>query len=159
MVSSCCQVLLLPEHYGGCAQGAFGCTGSLARRPTNLRTAATLKSFSSDSVAAQPTLRELNQCRRLLPIPPSTRCTSTTRPATGYSPITTCRRWNRTNVRSEESLTAAYELLESAAATAYESVENLSGANRKVVLGVVHLIELAKALVDSALNGRGVEHP
>jgi len=65
----------------------------------------------------------------------------------------------RTDVRAEESLTAAYELLESAAATAYESVENLSGANRKVVLGVVHLIELAKALVDSALNERAIEHP
>ncbi len=61
----------------------------------------------------------------------------------------------RTDVRSEESLSTAYELLEAAAATAYESVENLSGANRKVVLGVVHLIELAKALVESELN----KHP
>ncbi|WP_248746671.1 DUF3077 domain-containing protein [Pseudomonas sp. MWU12-2037] len=65
----------------------------------------------------------------------------------------------RADARSEESLTTAYELLESAAATAYESVENLNGANRKVVLGVVHLIELAKALVDSALDKRGVDHP
>ncbi|WP_397459536.1 hypothetical protein AB3464_10995 [Pseudomonas asplenii] len=55
-------------------------------------------------------------------------------------------------------MTCAYELLEATAATAYESVENLSGANRKAVLGVVHLVELAKALVDSALNERAPGH-
>ncbi len=64
----------------------------------------------------------------------------------------------RVDVRSEESLVTAYELLEAAAATAYEAVENLSGSNRKVVLGVVHLIEMARAFVDSALDERSIQN-
>jgi len=65
----------------------------------------------------------------------------------------------RVDVRSEESLVMAHELLEAAAATAYEAVENLSGSNRKVVLGVMHLIEMARRLVDSELNERVMVRP
>ncbi|MEF9673428.1 hypothetical protein QNM99_19425 [Pseudomonas sp. PCH446] len=37
-------------------------------------------------------------------------------------------------------------------ATAYENADNLTGANRKVAMGVVHLIELAQRQVDSVIE-------
>ncbi|HCS09414.1 MAG TPA: hypothetical protein DIW67_20135 [Pseudomonas sp.] len=42
----------MPEFYGGCAQGTFGCAGILTSRSTNLRTAATLRLVArvSDSI-------------------------------------------------------------------------------------------------------------
>ncbi|NWC00751.1 hypothetical protein HX882_33290 [Pseudomonas gingeri] len=52
----------------------------------------------------------------------------------------------------EEALVNASSILESAAATAYENADNLTGANRKVGMGVVHLIELALGLVDSVIE-------
>ncbi|MBV6748670.1 hypothetical protein KV580_00055 [Pseudomonas chlororaphis] len=54
----------------------------------------------------------------------------------------------------EEALVNAYSILQSAAATAYENADNQTGANRKVAMGVVHLIELAQLWVDSVLDKR-----
>jgi len=52
----------------------------------------------------------------------------------------------------EETLVNASSILDSAAATAYENADNLTGANRKVAMGVVHLIELAQRQVDSVIE-------
>jgi len=52
----------------------------------------------------------------------------------------------------EEALVNASSILDSAAATAYENADNLTGANRKVAMGVVHLIELAQRQVDSVIE-------
>jgi len=52
----------------------------------------------------------------------------------------------------EDALLHAYSLLQSAAATAYENADNQTGSNRKVAMGVVHLIELAQWWMDSVLD-------
>ncbi|MBV6754255.1 MULTISPECIES: hypothetical protein [Pseudomonas] len=52
----------------------------------------------------------------------------------------------------EEALVSASSILDSAAATAYENADNLTGANRKVAMGVVHLIELAQRQVNSVIE-------
>ncbi|MGA8135918.1 MAG: hypothetical protein WCA48_17485 [Pseudomonas gingeri] len=68
------------------------------------------------------------------------------------SSFTTTRRQVPTAQSREEALVNASSILESAAATAYENADNLTGANRKVGMGVVHLIELALGLVDSVIE-------
>ncbi|MGY2226020.1 DUF6124 family protein [Pseudomonas gingeri] len=52
----------------------------------------------------------------------------------------------------EDALVNAYSLLQSAAATAYENADNQTGANRKVAMGVVHLIEMAQLWIDAVLD-------
>ncbi|MGY2172706.1 DUF6124 family protein [Pseudomonas gingeri] len=52
----------------------------------------------------------------------------------------------------EDYLVSASSILESAAATAYEHADNLTGPNRKVAMGLVHLIELALRQVDSLIE-------
>ncbi|NWD68572.1 hypothetical protein HX870_13305 [Pseudomonas gingeri] len=52
----------------------------------------------------------------------------------------------------EDALVSASSILDSAAATAYENADNLTGANRKVAMGIVHLIELAQRQVDSVIE-------
>jgi len=52
----------------------------------------------------------------------------------------------------EDALTNVYSILQSAAATAYEHADNQTGSNRKVAMGVVHLIELAQRQVDSVIE-------
>jgi len=52
----------------------------------------------------------------------------------------------------EQTLVDACSILESAAAMAYDHADNLTGSNRKVAMGMVHLIELAQRRVDSALE-------
>jgi len=54
----------------------------------------------------------------------------------------------------EDALVNAYSILQSAAATAYENADNQTGTNRKVAMGVVHLIELAQLWMDSVLDKR-----
>ncbi|QXI26138.1 DUF6124 family protein [Pseudomonas vanderleydeniana] len=44
----------------------------------------------------------------------------------------------------EDTLLDLHSILQSAAATAYENADNQTGSNRKVAMGVVHLIELAQ---------------
>ncbi|UZE31599.1 DUF6124 family protein [Pseudomonas asplenii] len=61
------------------------------------------------------------------------------------------------SLNTEERLVAAYSVLQSAAATAYESADQLDGANRKLAMGAVHLIELAQAWVDLVLEEGPVE--
>ncbi len=52
----------------------------------------------------------------------------------------------------EDALVTVYSILQSAAATAYENADNQTGSNRKVAMGVVHLIEMAQMWVDSVLD-------
>ncbi len=52
----------------------------------------------------------------------------------------------------EEALIDVCDILESAAATAYESADQLDGSKRKLALGVVRLIELARKRVDDTLQ-------
>jgi len=59
----------------------------------------------------------------------------------------------------EETLVNVSSILESAAATAYENADNLTGANRKVAMGVVHLIELAQGKLDSMIDESPVVAP
>jgi len=56
----------------------------------------------------------------------------------------------------EDALVNVYSILQSAAATAYEHADNQTGSNRKVAMGVVHLIELAQLKMDSVLDGQAV---
>ncbi|WP_248745775.1 hypothetical protein [Pseudomonas sp. MWU12-2037] len=56
----------------------------------------------------------------------------------------------------EDALVNVYSILQSAAATAYEHADNQTGSNRKVAMGVVHLIELAQLRMDSVLDGQTV---
>ena len=62
----------------------------------------------------------------------------------------------RPNLSAEEALTTAYEVLEAAIATAYQSAEHQDGSNRQLALAVVHLAEMAHTLVASALDRRRV---
>jgi len=52
----------------------------------------------------------------------------------------------------EDALINAHSILQSASATAYENADNQTGENRKVAMGVVHLIELAQLWLNSALD-------
>ncbi|QXI26161.1 DUF6124 family protein [Pseudomonas vanderleydeniana] len=49
-----------------------------------------------------------------------------------------------TSPNPEDTLLDLHSILQSAAATAYENADNQTGPNRKVAMGVVHLIELAQ---------------
>ncbi|KPA98059.1 DUF6124 family protein [Pseudomonas asplenii] len=49
-----------------------------------------------------------------------------------------------TSLNHEDTLLDLHSILQSAAATAYENADNQTGPNRKVAMGVVHLIELAQ---------------
>ncbi|RON53763.1 DUF6124 family protein [Pseudomonas frederiksbergensis] len=57
------------------------------------------------------------------------------------------------NVSSEEELVHASDLLRCAAATAQESADNLQGVNRALAFSVVHMIDMAQAMVDRSLDG------
>ncbi|WP_218179260.1 DUF6124 family protein [Pseudomonas gingeri] len=52
----------------------------------------------------------------------------------------------------EDKLVTALSILQSAAATAYESADQLDGEKRKLAMGTVHLIELAQSWVDSVID-------
>ncbi|CAI8944397.1 DUF3077 domain-containing protein [Pseudomonas sp. IT-196MI5] len=57
------------------------------------------------------------------------------------------------NISGEEALVHALDLLRCAAATAYESANHLQGANRDLAFSTVHMIDMAKAMVDRSLEG------
>lgn len=57
------------------------------------------------------------------------------------------------NVSSEEALVRASDLLRCAAATAHESANNLHGTHRDLAFSTVHMIDMAKALLDRSLDG------
>lgn len=56
------------------------------------------------------------------------------------------------NVSREEALIHASDLLRCAAATAYESGNNIQGPNRHLAFSTVHMIDMARALVDRSLE-------
>ncbi|AZE95418.1 hypothetical protein C4J96_3308 [Pseudomonas orientalis] len=58
----------------------------------------------------------------------------------------------RPGLSTEAALSNASEMLESATVSAYDCAEQVDGASRKHVLAVVQMIEIAKLLVDDALN-------
>jgi hypothetical protein len=58
----------------------------------------------------------------------------------------------RRNISSEEALIHASDLLRCAAATANESGNSLQGSNRHLAFSTVHMIEMARALVDRSLE-------
>ena len=51
----------------------------------------------------------------------------------------------------EDALNHASELLQCAAATAYKSGDRLSGADRHLVFSVMHLVELARTVIDQSV--------
>ena len=57
------------------------------------------------------------------------------------------------SVNLEAALAQASDLLRCMGATASEAGNGLHGAQRDVVLSIVHLAELAKAYVDKSLDG------
>ncbi|VVM89191.1 hypothetical protein PS645_02683 [Pseudomonas fluorescens] len=57
------------------------------------------------------------------------------------------------NISSEEALVHATDLLRCAAAIAYESASHLQGVNRDLAFSTVHMIDMAKAMVDRSLQG------
>ncbi|MFJ7284929.1 DUF6124 family protein [Pseudomonas sp. NPDC099000] len=59
-------------------------------------------------------------------------------------------------VSGEEALVHASDLLRCAAATAYESANNLHGASRDLAFSTVHMIDMAKAMIDRSLQGQRV---
>ncbi|NBF04193.1 DUF3077 domain-containing protein [Pseudomonas sp. Fl5BN2] len=63
----------------------------------------------------------------------------------------------RHSLSSEEAMIHASDLLRCAAATAYDAANNLRGANRDLAFSVVHMIDLAKALVDKSLESQRQE--
>jgi len=60
------------------------------------------------------------------------------------------------NVSSEEALVHASDLLRCAAATASESASHLQGANRDLAFSAVHMIDMARALLDRSLEGYSI---
>jgi hypothetical protein len=56
------------------------------------------------------------------------------------------------NVSSEEALVHAADLLRCAAATAHESATQLQGTNRALAFSTVHMIDMAKAMVERSLE-------
>ncbi|MCP2020447.1 DUF6124 family protein [Pseudomonas laurylsulfatiphila] len=56
------------------------------------------------------------------------------------------------NISGEEALVHALDLLRCAAATAYESASHLQGVNRDLAFSTVHMIDMAKAMVDRSLE-------
>lgn len=60
------------------------------------------------------------------------------------------------HVSREEALVHASDLLRCAAACAHESADNLQGQRRDLVFSVVHMIDMAKAMVDRSLDAEQV---
>ncbi|WP_339545204.1 DUF6124 family protein [Pseudomonas sp. RA_35y_Pfl2_P32] len=60
------------------------------------------------------------------------------------------------HVSREEALVHASDLLRCAAASAHESADTLQGARRDLALSVVHMIDMAKAMVDRSLDAEQI---
>lgn len=56
------------------------------------------------------------------------------------------------SINSEDAMIHASDLLRCAAATAYEAADSLSGTHRDLTFSVMHMIDMAKALVDRSLE-------
>lgn len=57
------------------------------------------------------------------------------------------------NINSEEALVHASDLLRCAAATAQEAAAQQQGTGRALAFSVVHMIDMAQAMVDRSLDG------
>ena len=57
------------------------------------------------------------------------------------------------NINGEEALVHALDLLRCAAATACKAAENLQGASRDLAFSVVHMVDMARAMVDHSIDG------
>jgi hypothetical protein len=53
----------------------------------------------------------------------------------------------------EESLNHASHLLQCAAVTAYESGDRLSGTDRLLAMSVLHLVDMARNVIDQSVIG------
>ncbi|QXI30731.1 DUF6124 family protein [Pseudomonas vanderleydeniana] len=73
-------------------------------------------------------------------------------PTSAPLPSTASSHHSSTPENQEDTLVDIHSILQSAAATAYEHADNQTGANRKLAMGVVHLIELAQLKMDSVLD-------
>jgi hypothetical protein len=58
----------------------------------------------------------------------------------------------RPSINLEANLLRASELLRCAAATAYESSDQLTGQKRDLACSVMHLLQMAQTLVDHSLE-------
>ncbi|MGE8153392.1 DUF6124 family protein [Pseudomonas vancouverensis] len=56
------------------------------------------------------------------------------------------------HITSEEALVHASALLKCAVATANESANHLQGVNRDLAFSTVHMVEMAKAMIDRSLE-------
>jgi len=56
------------------------------------------------------------------------------------------------SISGEEALVHASDLMRCASAIAYESASNLQGASRDLAFSTVHMIDMARAMVDRALK-------
>ena len=57
------------------------------------------------------------------------------------------------HLSGEEALVHASDLLRCAAATAFKAAETLQGASRDLAFSVVHMVDMARAMVDHSLDG------
>ncbi|WP_412548752.1 DUF6124 family protein [Pseudomonas sp. MWU13-2100] len=71
-------------------------------------------------------------------------------PLKPHSPLTHTRATSSLSL--EDKLVTALSILQSAAATAYASADQLDGAKRKLAMGTIHLIELAQSWVDAVID-------
>lgn len=58
----------------------------------------------------------------------------------------------RNDIGMEEAMIHAYDLLRCAAAVAYQLAESLQGASRDLAFSAIHMVELARAMVERSLN-------
>ncbi len=56
------------------------------------------------------------------------------------------------HLSGEEALVHASDLLRCAAATAFKAAENLQGTNRDLAFSVVHMVDMARAMVDHSID-------
>ncbi|MBV4474094.1 DUF6124 family protein [Pseudomonas botevensis] len=56
------------------------------------------------------------------------------------------------HLSNEESLVHASDLLRCAAATAFKAADSLQGVNRDLAFSAVHMVDMARAMVDHALD-------
>ena len=74
-------------------------------------------------------------------------------PPTPRQPTGTERIYQVSNgISGAEALNHAASVLRCAAAAAYESADNLRGSERDMAFSVVHMLDLARALVDRSLE-------
>ncbi|MFW9081374.1 DUF6124 family protein [Pseudomonas sp. P2757] len=59
------------------------------------------------------------------------------------------------NLSGEESLVHASDLLRCAAATAFKAADGLQGVSRDLAFSVVHMVDMARAMVDHSIDGAG----